>query len=107
MGKFPKYIIEDGQLIIAKATYHTDMVKNPKKVQGGGWYHLELEERVLYLYSSSHDFGSPTLETIKEVVASGFLGTRHDKRAFRDWEIRWTTQDSNWKSDGLIIKEKE
>jgi len=58
--KSPKWIIENGVLIIAKANYHRDMAKDTTKVVGGGWWDYDKETHTFLLYGLSTDFGQVT-----------------------------------------------
>lgn len=63
---YPKFIIEDGNLIIAKCTYHKQIAIIESNVQGGGWWNLK--DDCFTLYGESHDFGPASLEDIKKAV---------------------------------------
>jgi hypothetical protein len=65
---FPKYIIEDGALIISNVTYHKEMVIDKTKVSGGGWFVMNNEHKTLLFRSYSADFGRATLEDVKKCV---------------------------------------
>jgi hypothetical protein len=71
MDIFPKFIIEtDAELgdclIIAKCTYHKDLVMNKEKVKGGGrWI---LKDKTFILYGDSHDFGKAKLDDIESCI---------------------------------------
>lgn len=65
---FPKYIIEDGAIIISKVAYHREMVVDKTKVRGGGLFLLNREDKTLKLSGESYDFGRATLENVKECV---------------------------------------
>lgn len=68
MEKFPKFIIEDGNLIISKVTYHKEIATDIKKVKGGGWYRINLDEKTIIFHGESHDFGKALLEDVKTCV---------------------------------------
>lgn len=79
MDVFPKFIIETDEelgdcLIIAKCTYHKQLVTFPEKVKGGGWW-KKTDEETFCLYGSSEDFGTAKLEDIKACVLSGNVFT--------------------------------
>ena len=74
MDIFPKFIIETDDdlgdcLIISKCTYHKELVIDPTKVKGGGWFRFE--NGAFTLYGESHDLGAATFEDIKRCVESG------------------------------------
>lgn len=71
MDKFPKFIIETDDelgdcLILSKCTYHKDLVTDPTKIKGGGWF--SYNDGTFILYGSSHEYGIASLEDIKYCV---------------------------------------
>ena len=65
---FPKFVIEDGDLIIANCTYHKEIVTDTSKVIGGGFWQKVNE---FYIFSgSSYEFGKAKLEDIKACIAN-------------------------------------
>lgn len=65
---FPKYIIEDGNLILSKVSFHKEMICDPDKVQGGGWFRYNSETKTFTFHGDSHDFGQATLEDVTKAV---------------------------------------
>lgn len=65
---FPKFIIEDGDLILAMVTFHKEMVSNKAGVKGGGWFRYKNEDKSFTLFGDSHDFGKAKLEDIMECI---------------------------------------
>jgi len=71
MEKFPKFIIEDGKLILMKVTYHKEIVTDATKVKGGGWFRY-LQFSDMFVFSgSSEDFGTAKFDDIKQCVVGG------------------------------------
>lgn len=73
MDVFPKFIIETDDiegdcLIIAKCTYHKQLVTDISKVKGGGWYEYKHEDNTFILYGSSHDLGESSIDDISACV---------------------------------------
>ncbi len=73
MDVFPKFIIETDEqegdcLIIAKCTFHKQLVTDKEKVKGGGWWTLDRENKVFTLYGKSEDFGEAKFDDIKDCV---------------------------------------
>jgi len=73
MSVFPKFIIETNDqegdcLIVAKCTFHKQLVTDVKKVKGGGWWTLDRETSTFTLYGESHDFKKATIEDIASCV---------------------------------------
>lgn len=70
---FPKFIIETDDelgdcLILAKCTYHKQLVTDIKKVKGGGWWTLDKDTSIFTLHGDSHDFGRAKIEDIANCV---------------------------------------
>ena len=63
---FPKFIIEDGDLIIANCSYHEEIATNVKEVKSGGYW-----QRVndFFIFSgNSFQFGKAKIEDIKACI---------------------------------------
>lgn len=69
MDVYPKFIVEGNNLIIAKVTYHKDLVTDKERVKGGGWWRLK--NGTMILHGSSFDFGAARIEDIKGCIESG------------------------------------
>lgn len=72
---FPKFIVEGDCLIIAKCTYHKDIVNNRDNVKGGGWWRLDKDTDTFILSGTSYDFGKASIEDIRECVIKGNVFT--------------------------------
>jgi len=72
-----KYIIYDNELRMGHVDYHKELFSklrgDESKVKGGGWWHMNREKGVIYLYSSSEDFGKAQLEDVKRAIETGYL----------------------------------
>ena len=68
MDIFPKFIIEDGNLIIGKVTYHSELMYEKENVSGGGWFNYKPKLKTFTFFGSSHDFGKSSLEDVKKAV---------------------------------------
>lgn len=70
MALFPKFIIEDGNLIISKVTFHKDIACDIKNVKGGGWFKInnDVHPKTITFHGDSHDFGKAKFEDIKKCV---------------------------------------
>ena len=65
---FPKFIIEDGNLILSKVSFHKEMVTNKDNVRGGGWFIYRSERNSFVFHGDSTDFGKAKLEDVKKCV---------------------------------------
>lgn len=68
---FPKFIVEGDNLIIAKCTFHKQLVTDPAKVKGGGLWDWDKEKKEFLLYGDSVDFGYAEPEDIKICIMAG------------------------------------
>lgn len=69
-----KFIIEDGNLVMAKVAYHKDLVGFKDDVIGGGWFRYK-DDKTFVFYGSSHEFGKALLEDIQRCVSEGKVFT--------------------------------
>ena len=76
---FPKFVIEDGDLIIANCTYHKEMLNDVTKVKGGGFWH-RVNDFYIFSGESCH-YGKAKIEDIKACVANKrvFIGKERKK----------------------------
>ncbi len=70
---FPKFIIEnDGEegdcLIIARCTFHKQLVADISKVKGGGFWSLNDDKDTFAFHGSSHDFGRASINDITACI---------------------------------------
>ena len=70
----PKFIIAcppeaplEGTFIYGMVYQHKDLVRERCYVRGGGWYHKDDINKVMTLYGSSGDFGSPRFQFLKHI----------------------------------------
>jgi hypothetical protein len=73
MDVFPKFIIETDDIegdciIVAKCTYHKQLVTDITKVKGGGWWIMDLENSIITFHGDSHDLGRASEEDIRNCV---------------------------------------
>lgn len=76
MEVFNKFVIEDGNLVIAKCSYHNQLVhrSSNKDIRGGLWM-IDRGTNTVTLYGSSDQFGMATMEAIKECIDKGEVYT--------------------------------
>ena len=77
MDKYPKYIVEDNNLILSKVTFHKDMAIDKEKVVGGGWFDYDNETKTFKFFGDSTDFGKASLEDVKACVKAGNVYTNN------------------------------
>lgn len=69
-----KFIINDGDLMMANVHFHEEILgkgKNQKTI-GGGWWYFDRKMDMWFFYYKSIDFGSVTFEQFKEAVLNDF-----------------------------------
>lgn len=68
---FPKFMVEGNNLIIAKCTFHKQLVTDKDQVKGGGMWEWNKEDKVFMLYGDSVDYGAANAEDIKACINAG------------------------------------
>lgn len=66
--EYPKFIIENNNLILGKVQFHKHLANDPKDVKGDGWYEFDYERKTFTFYGESYDFGSAKLVDIKKCI---------------------------------------
>lgn len=79
MEKFPKFIIEDGSLILSKCTFHRELAIDPSKVKGGGWFSYRNNDKSFTLNGSSVDFGQASIEDIIIAIKNDKVYTKSSR----------------------------
>lgn len=104
--KFPKFIIEGGNLILMKVTFHHEIVTDKTKVKGGGWFKYMKETNMFLFYGDSNDFGKATFEDIKQCVENGNVYS--DKTLYRDMSDHYKFgYDTGTEIINLEVKKKD
>jgi len=65
---YPKFIIEEGNLILSKVTFHKELVTDKSLVKGGGFFDFDDESNSFTFYGKSSDFGASDINDIKECI---------------------------------------
>ncbi|MFW5663900.1 MAG: hypothetical protein ACOCYD_02570 [bacterium] len=68
---YPKFIINQGRLIIGMVNQHKELAEDHSTTQGGGWWHLDKESKSIWLYARSLLFGSVPRKVLQDVIAAG------------------------------------
>lgn len=95
---YPKWIIENNQVKIGKCTFHKEMCEDKSNVIGGGWYHIDLDNKILWLYCKSEEFGSVSFEDIFKAKPNG-PHRRTLSKIFTDFE--WRFSKERWITDAM------
>lgn len=90
-----KFIIQDNLLKVGNVEMHFEL-KNKKggRVVGGGFWHINDERTILFLYGKSIDFGSVTADDLREIRGTGMASPSIEK-------MEWKYFDSDKISDVL------
>lgn len=110
MNVFPKFIIETDEqegdcLIIAKCTYHKQLATDKTKVKGGGWFSVDLENKVFTLHGQSEDFGRAKIEDISDCIKRGkAFSTRSLIRGYT-YEFTFKYRNESGETFDLPLKE--
>jgi len=93
MEKYPKFIIEDGHLIMGKVVFHKHLAKNIENVIGGGWFAYNHEIHTFHLYGDSVDFGpAPFDDIIDAIVNKNVCDKVGRKRMFENCSFTVTNE---------------
>lgn len=65
----PKFIVENGKLIIGKVCFHRELAKDEKNVVGGGWWKFDHQTSTFSLYGQSEDFGPVEKSILEKCIA--------------------------------------
>lgn len=68
----PKWIIQDGELRMGRVVAHKDLAKKNEfggtpDVKGGGLWHYDKDNNVLYLYHKSYDYGQASEDDFENI----------------------------------------
>lgn len=74
-----KFMLADGHFkMSASIAYHYELVEDRSTTKGGGRWHLDKENKILYLWGHSSDFGVATPEDIKKYLLEGVMPIRFE-----------------------------
>ena len=68
MNLFPKFIVEDGNLIMGKVEIHRNLVTDDAKVSGGGFFNYDYNNRSFIFSGYSFEYGKAMYDDIRECV---------------------------------------
>ena len=101
-----KWVCEDDDIrISASIDYHSEIVSEKDKVVGGGYWKMDRQNNIIWLYGSSDDYGRCTAEQVLSAVKNGIFGAR-----FEAFKVLFSASDLiDFNDDNLwtLIKEKD
>ena len=73
-----KFVINNNELILGNVVLHKELISGREKYEtiGGGYWHYDKNEDVIYFYGSSHDFGKVTKEEFELAKKRNFNETK-------------------------------
>lgn len=73
-----KFIVNEGRLKMGVVDQHRELASDHSSTLGGGWWHMDKDSRVIWLYYRSQLFGRVSKKMLKEVIDQG----KHDYPGF-------------------------
>lgn len=83
MEKHLKFIIEDGNIVIGRVSFHRDLSNEFNQVKGGGRFVFDYLNKTITFFGRSEDFGEATFGQIRECLITGKVIERH--RVWKDY----------------------
>lgn len=80
-----KYIINDGWLKMGDVKLHLELARDHSTTKGGGLWKVDNENKIVYLYGVSTDYGVAKKEDIKTVIESGGIPI-----GLIEFKIKWS-----------------
>ncbi len=66
-----KFIINQGNLMMGHVNFHKELSSDHTTTKGGGWYHIDHDNKKVYLYDVSMDFGQAKREDVIAAIQTG------------------------------------
>lgn len=64
----PKWIIQDGDLRMGRVVNHSNLAdKDRPKPLGGGLWFFDMDEKIMYLYGKSYDYGQVKVKDFENI----------------------------------------
>lgn len=90
--KVPKFIIENDMLIMGIVELHMDLVLTDDfSVKGGGWWHNDKENKIIYFYSKSYDYGRFNPEDLQKIFTNKSC---RQSQKLKDYKWVYSTSES-------------
>jgi len=100
----PKFIIQEGNFRMGRCDLHRELSNREMNTPiGGGWWHLNRDEKVLYLFDQSYDFGRVSPESITSSLKDDPIM----KARFGGHSVRFSEMDRFDGIDEIIKNSKE
>jgi len=63
-----KFIINEGRLKLDVVDQHVDIASDHSTTNGGGWWHIDEKNRIIWLYGRSMRFGAAPQNELKKII---------------------------------------
>lgn len=77
---YPKFILEGDSIVMARVSFHKELIINPMNVKGGGWFKKSKDGNTYTFYGSSEDFGEADVSKLKACVQNDRVFTNRSKK---------------------------
>lgn len=77
-----KFLINDNKLKMMNVECHFEMAKDHSTTKGGGWWHLDRKNKIVYLYASSIDYGQAKREDLEVLIKAEEYPWSFDEHTF-------------------------
>jgi hypothetical protein len=85
-----KFLLNNGYFkLSASVEFHLELAKDHSTTKGGGWWHMDEEKKILYLFGLSTDFGPAEPEDIKTHMDNTTM------LRFEGFEVLYSREPSN------------
>lgn len=95
---YPKFMIIDDKLVIAKVTYHKELVGNNQSLKGGGWFSFDSDTNTFTFFGKSEDFGKAKIEDLTKCIENNevYNGriSNHRKLIVNDYSFKYRDEFS-------------
>ncbi len=101
--RYKKFIISQGMFIMGQVELHRDLCSDHSETKGGGWWHVDNENKKMYLYSSSEQFGVAKKEDVELAIKSGRMPMR-----LKEYDFYYSTSNSlgDVLNNGILLNTK-
>jgi hypothetical protein len=77
-----KFIINNNQIKLANVECHFEIANDHTTTKGGGWWHLDIKNKIVYLYAKSIDYGQAKREDLQELIKNECYPLSFDEHKF-------------------------
>ena len=89
---YPKFIISGDYLRMDKVTYHKQLLNQGDKVNGGGLFSFNADDKSFTFYGESFDFGKAKMEDIWNAVRKGNVGPPRAPKRYETYKFYYRNE---------------